>query len=68
MSHRLDSETVIRQYQSLVDRLPAQISFRQSLEEPKIRGRLLLGMAISVAQIFSGSMAAVSYSTTSVTD
>lgn len=50
-------------YHAVVPKLPAQLSFRDTLATAQTRRSVALGMLVSATQIFSGSMAAVSYST-----
>ncbi|CAD5218383.1 unnamed protein product [Bursaphelenchus okinawaensis] len=59
----LSEQELLAKYKSLVTKLPPQLSFRQSLASPGNRRMIFIGMVVSATQILSGSMAAVSYST-----
>lgn len=58
-----DDDVAIQEYHHLVTKMPPQLSFTQALASSRIRQAVGLGMAVSATQIFSGTMAAVSYST-----
>ncbi|KAI1701730.1 sugar transporter domain-containing protein [Ditylenchus destructor] len=59
----LNDDEALTEYSRMVAKLPPQMSLKEALAEPKVRRGVWLGMMVSTAQIFSGSMAAVSYST-----
>lgn len=58
-----DDDVAIQEYHHLVTKMPPQVSFRQAFASSRIRRAVSLGMIVSATQIFSGTMAAVSYST-----
>ncbi|RCN26429.1 hypothetical protein ANCCAN_27844 [Ancylostoma caninum] len=43
--------------------MPTQVCFSEAIANPTIRKGIFLGMVVSASQIFSGSMASISYST-----
>uniref|UniRef100_A0A1I7ZP39 MFS domain-containing protein n=1 Tax=Steinernema glaseri TaxID=37863 RepID=A0A1I7ZP39_9BILA len=51
-------------YEKLVPEVPKQLSIRQVFSSPAVRSDVFVGMVVSAAQVFSGSMATISYSTT----
>ncbi|CAJ0558718.1 unnamed protein product, partial [Mesorhabditis spiculigera] len=62
-----DVEDAIKEYWKLVPETPQQIPVSTALGNPAIARGILLGGIVSATQIFSGSMATVSYSTTMFT-
>ncbi|TMS39559.1 hypothetical protein L596_006064 [Steinernema carpocapsae] len=50
-------------YESLVPEMPDQITMARAFTIPAIRNDIFIGMLVSAAQVFSGSMATISYST-----
>uniref|UniRef100_A0AC34QKJ1 Major facilitator superfamily (MFS) profile domain-containing protein n=1 Tax=Panagrolaimus sp. JU765 TaxID=591449 RepID=A0AC34QKJ1_9BILA len=62
-----DDDVAIMEYKQLVTKTPNQVSFKEAFMDQKTREGIFLGMVVSASQIFSGSMAAVSYSTSMFT-
>ncbi|EYC43761.1 hypothetical protein Y032_0481g2251 [Ancylostoma ceylanicum] len=58
-----DDDEAIREYWDMVPEMPNQVCFSEAIANPTIRKGILLGMVVSASQIFSGSMASISYST-----
>ncbi|MFH4977244.1 hypothetical protein AB6A40_003953 [Gnathostoma spinigerum] len=58
-----DYEGAIREYRNIVSNMPEQVPIHVALKNRKTRNRIMLGAVVSAAQIFCGSMATVSYST-----
>uniref|UniRef100_A0AC34FLX8 Major facilitator superfamily (MFS) profile domain-containing protein n=1 Tax=Panagrolaimus sp. ES5 TaxID=591445 RepID=A0AC34FLX8_9BILA len=58
-----DDDAVIREYKQLVTKIPRQVSFYEAFSDSKTRKGIILGIIVSATQVFSGSMAVVSYST-----
>ncbi|VDK51390.1 unnamed protein product [Cylicostephanus goldi] len=58
-----DDDEAIREYWDMVPEMPSQICFSEAIMNPTILKGIFLGMIVSASQIFSGSMASVSYST-----
>ncbi|CAJ0602846.1 unnamed protein product [Cylicocyclus nassatus] len=58
-----DDDEAIREYWDMVPEMPSQICFSEAVMNPTILKGIFLGMIVSASQIFSGSMASVSYST-----
>lgn len=61
--HDFDDDVAIQEYKQLVTKIPHQVSFTEALSDDKTRHGIYLGMIVTASQIFSGSMAVVSYST-----
>ncbi|CAJ0931371.1 unnamed protein product, partial [Mesorhabditis belari] len=62
-----DGEVAIQEYWSLVPETPDQMPLWTALSTPSIAKGILLGGVVSATQIFSGSMATISYSTSMFT-
>uniref|UniRef100_A0A7E4VRI5 MFS domain-containing protein n=1 Tax=Panagrellus redivivus TaxID=6233 RepID=A0A7E4VRI5_PANRE len=58
-----NDDAAILQYKQVVTQAPKQISLNAAFYDPQIRTGVFLGMLVSAAQILSGCMATVSYST-----
>ncbi|KAL6738199.1 hypothetical protein Aduo_011771 [Ancylostoma duodenale] len=58
-----DDDEAIREYWDMVPEMPNQVCFSEAIANPTIRKGIFLGMVVSASQIFSGSMASISYST-----
>ncbi|CAI4227752.1 unnamed protein product [Auanema sp. JU1783] len=63
----VDEDDAIKSYWDMVPEVPQQITLIEGLRNKTIRKGMLLGMAVSATQIFSGSMATVSYSSSMFT-
>lgn len=55
--------TNVRLLEMTTFQMPNQICFSEAVTNSTIRKGILLGMVVSASQIFSGSMASISYST-----
>ncbi|KHJ99291.1 transporter, major facilitator family protein [Oesophagostomum dentatum] len=58
-----DDDEAIREYWDMVPEMPAQIGFTEAVTNPSILKGIFLGMIVSASQIFCGSVASISYST-----
>ena len=58
-----DDDIAIQEYKNLVTKTVPQISFQKAMKDDRTRRGICLGIIISASQIFSGSMGAISYST-----
>ncbi|KHN86001.1 Solute carrier family 2, facilitated glucose transporter member 7 [Toxocara canis] len=61
-----DERSIVR-YRELVAKMPEQISFCDAVAERETKWAIFVGMVVSAAQVFCGSMATVSYSTSMFT-
>ncbi|KAK6751836.1 hypothetical protein RB195_003329 [Necator americanus] len=58
-----DDDEAIQEYWDMVPEMPSQVCISAAITNSSIRKGILLGMVVSASQIFSGSMASISYST-----
>ncbi|VDK60542.1 unnamed protein product [Anisakis simplex] len=56
-------ESLISKYRELVLKVPEQISYQDAFRDPSLRWSIFVGMIVSGSQVFCGSMATISYST-----
>uniref|UniRef100_A0A914ZWV7 BHLH domain-containing protein n=1 Tax=Parascaris univalens TaxID=6257 RepID=A0A914ZWV7_PARUN len=56
-------ERVIAKYREVVTKMPEQISYRDAIADTETKWAIFVGMVVSAAQVFCGSMATISYST-----
>ncbi|GMR47154.1 hypothetical protein PMAYCL1PPCAC_17349 [Pristionchus mayeri] len=62
-----NEDEAIRQYWERVPQMTTQLSFLSAIKNPRVRWGCIIGMVVSAAQIFSGSMVSISYSTSMFT-
>ncbi|VDO32029.1 unnamed protein product [Heligmosomoides polygyrus] len=58
-----DDDEAIQEYWDMVPEMPSQIGFIEASKSWTICKGVLLGTVVSAAQVFSGSVASISYST-----
>ncbi|KAK6019839.1 putative ATP synthase F0, A subunit [Ostertagia ostertagi] len=58
-----DDDEAIQEYWDMVPEMPNQMGFMEASMSSNIRKGVLLGTVVSASQVFSGSVASISYST-----
>lgn len=66
LENKTNDKEAFNEYNKIVLQIPTQISFNKLLQRSDIMRGIFLGLIVSVAQVFSGSMATVVYSTSYV--
>ncbi|GMT22337.1 hypothetical protein PFISCL1PPCAC_13634 [Pristionchus fissidentatus] len=58
-----NEDQAIREYWERVPQMATQLSLWSAMRNPRVRWGCIIGMIVSAAQVFSGSMVTISYST-----